>query len=290
MGRVIEEPRLGRFLTVRSGIRFVVKRVVPVGEFEKRVLDALSPGNRNATQIPYESALRRARVRFAPTRLVARDTFIQPRVHGPSLKVWLARWARKLDVSLAAQVFRVALAPLREISVWLDRLSDSSPGLRIDTALDNLIFTHHGLTLIDVFPPVNVERFPAPTSRRERLLTELFVSQPTQTAALIHYWFRPFARSILRTTRTTLIGPFVDAVHTASSILSSALRTSTRDAGDDALGFFRGSFEAITAPASVSEWLRRIDGAYVRRSFLSFVEGDVGTIADGFNCTLPPRC
>jgi hypothetical protein len=271
-----EGPRVGRYVVVRRGARSVLKHVAPLGDFERRVLEALAPALRSNGQQRYEAALRRARVRFAPTRFLARDLVAQAMVPGPSAKAWLTRRAGQMaaDERITRAARRAILAPLREIAVWLERLAQREPGVRIDTALDNLIMSSRGPVLIDLFPPILVERFPPATSRRERLLTELFLSPPTQAAALVFFWFRPFARRLVESRRTVHVAPLVDDVEAARwSLRATLCRPAPPDLGSEALAFFRAAADAITDPApSPAAWLERVERDHVRRSFLAFVE------------------
>jgi len=283
MGELIDDPaavapRTGRYVVVRRGLRTAVKRIAPAGEFEHRVLEALAPlGARD--QARYEAALRRARVRFAPTTFIARDAMMQPLVPGPGAKAWLAARAR-LVIARGRPTgprWRALIAPLREIAGWLDRLADLAPAVRIDTALDNLIVTARGPVLIDLFPPIFVDRFPRPIARRDRLLTELFLSPATQAAALVYYWFRPPVRQLVAAGRTRrvaeLVGPLIDAMRLARTVLGAAdHRPTLPGLGAEARWFFQRAIEPLadsTAPPEA--WLAQAERDYLSRSFLAFV-------------------
>jgi hypothetical protein len=266
--------RTGRYVRVRRGVHSAVKRIAPAGDFEHRVLDALAPG-RDRDQARYEAVLRRARVRFAPTRFIGRDVMLQALVPGPNAKAWLAAGARRLvsRVGPTPPRWRALVAPLRDIAAWLARLADLAPAVRIDTALDNLIITARGPVLIDLFPPIFIERFPRPTVRRDRLLTELFVSPATQAAALVFYWFRPLVRQLVAAGGITHVAPVIDAIQLARTILRTTYhRPALPELGAEALAFFRCAIDPLADSAAPPEaWLAGAARDYLSRSFLAFV-------------------
>ncbi len=271
MGKLTESRRLGRYFDIRLAKNFVSKRLAPVAEFERRVVDSTPQLQRQPEQERYQSELSRANIRFAPLLMVNSDLFLQRRARGLSLKALLARLSR--THASVSDFSRDAFRPLRVLAGWLDRLEYHSPHVMIDTGLENLIVTRRGLTLIDVFPPIDTRRFPAPRSRRERVITELFTSPPTQAAALVYYWFRAVARRIVNDQNVSQLQPLADAVTKCQTILASALSRPPRpDTGNDAFDFFSGASKALVSCTEPALWLKRIDQMYLRNSFLKYVE------------------